>query len=61
MWPLGCTNRFSAILIDQCHKQINESVKGTGGAVVLTANPSAIRKWMTATEPIHLNWCFQML
>ena len=42
------TNRFSAMPIDQCHEQNNETVKGTGGAVGLTENPSAFRKWMTA-------------
>ncbi len=42
------TNRFSAIPIDQAHEQNNELVKGSGGAVGLTENPSAFRKWMTA-------------
>ena len=42
------TNRFSAMPIDQCHEQNNEMVKGSGGAVGLTENPSAFRKWMTA-------------
>ena len=42
------TNRFSAMPIDQCHEQNNEIVKGSGGAVGLTENPSAFRKWMTA-------------
>jgi len=40
------TNRFSAIPIDQAHEQNNEVVKGSGGAVGLTENPSALRKWM---------------
>lgn len=44
------TNRFSAMPIDQCHEQNNEIVKGTGGAVGLTENTLAFRKWMTA-EP----------
>ena len=44
------TNHFSAMPIDQCHEQNNEVVKGSGGAVGLTENPSgkSIRKWMTA-------------
>ena len=42
------TNRFSAMPIDQCHEQNNEVVKGSGGAVGLTENPSAFKKWMTA-------------
>ena len=42
------TNRFSTILIDQAHKQNNEAVKGSGGAVGLTENPSGFRKWMVS-------------
>jgi len=42
------TNRFSAMPIDQCHEQNNEIVKGSGGAIGLTENPSAFKKWMTA-------------
>ena len=41
------TNRFSSIPIDQAHEQNNALVKGSGGAVGLTENPSAFRKWMT--------------
>ena len=42
------TNRFSAIPIDQAHENNNDIVKGSGGAVGLTENPSAFRKWMLA-------------
>lgn len=42
------TNHFSAIPIDQAHEQNNKLVKGSGGAVGLTENPSAFRKWMVA-------------
>ena len=42
------TNRFSAMPIDQAHEQNNAVVKQSGGAVGLTENPSAFRKWMTA-------------
>ena len=42
------TNQFSAMPIDQAHEQNNELVKGSGGAVGLTENPSALRKWMVA-------------
>ncbi len=42
------TNRFSSIPIDQAHEQNNELVKGSGGAVGLTENPSAFKKWMIA-------------
>ena len=34
--------------IDQAHEQNNEAVKGSGGAVELTENPSAFRKWMVS-------------
>lgn len=34
--------------IDQAHEQNNALVKGSGGAVELTENPSAFRKWMLA-------------
>ena len=37
---------FSAIAIDQVHEQNNASVKEDGGAVGLTENPAAIRRWM---------------
>ncbi|KAL9954824.1 hypothetical protein ACROYT_G042404 [Oculina patagonica] len=38
--------KFSAIAIDQAHEQNNAIVKGDGGAVGLTENPSALRRWM---------------
>ena len=41
-------NGFSAMPVDQAHKQNNELVKGTGGAVGLTENSSAFRRWMLA-------------
>ena len=39
---------FSAVPIDQAHEQNNACVKGDGGAVGLTDNPSALRRWMIA-------------
>ena len=42
------TNRLSSMPIDQAHEQNYELVKGSGGAVGLTENPSAFRKWMIA-------------
>ena len=39
---------FSAIPIDQAHEQNNACVKGDGGAVGLTDDPSALRRWMVA-------------
>ena len=41
-------NKFSSMPIDQAHEQSNEHVKGSGGAVGLTENPSAFRRWMVA-------------
>lgn len=39
---------MNRIPIDQAHEQNSEVVKGSGGAVGLTENPSAFRKWMVA-------------
>lgn len=38
--------KFSAIALDQGHEQENAVVKGEGGAVGLTENPSALKRWM---------------
>ena len=43
---------FSAIAIDHAHEQNNAYVKGDGGAVGLTENPSALRRWMLAGPEI---------
>lgn len=37
---------FSKIALDQAHEQNNALIKGDGGAVGLTDNPSALRRWM---------------
>ena len=42
------TYAFAALAIDQAHEQNNASVKGDGGAVGLTENPSALRRWMVS-------------
>lgn len=39
---------FSAVAIDQAHEQNNALVKGDGGAVGLTENPAALRRWMVS-------------
>ena len=39
---------FSSIALDHAHEQINAVVKGDGGAVGLTKNPAALRRWMVA-------------
>jgi len=42
------TRVFSALPIDQAHEQNNALIKGDGGAVGLTENPSALHRWMVA-------------
>ena len=37
---------FSSIALDHTHEQVNGEVKGEGGAVALTENPAALRRWM---------------
>ena len=39
---------FSRIPLDESHEQNNAIVKGDGGAVGLTENPSALLRWMVA-------------
>ena len=46
------SNKFSAMAIDQCHEQNNAGIKGSGGAVGLTENPGALRRWMVAGPEI---------
>ena len=47
VWVLSKTsNTFPAIAIDQAHEQENKDVKTAGGAVGLTENPIAFRRWM---------------
>ena len=43
---------FSAIAIDQAHEQNNKIIKGDGGAIGLTEDPSALRRWMVAGPEI---------
>lgn len=51
-WVLSKTgNKFSAIPFDQAHGQENKVVKSAGGAVGLTENPVAFRRWMLG-EPL---------
>ena len=46
-WVLSKTkNKFSSIPFDQAHEQENKIVKDSGGAVGLTENPAAFRRWM---------------
>ncbi|CAB3996630.1 Hypothetical predicted protein [Paramuricea clavata] len=46
-WVLSKTgNRFPTIPFDKAHEQENNIVKSAGGAVGLTENPVAFRRWM---------------
>ena len=48
-WTFTKTSRpFSSMPLDQVHEQHNAIVKGSGGAVGLTKNPGAFKKWMVA-------------
>ena len=42
------SKNFLSIPIDHAHEQNNALVKGEGGAVGLTENPSALRRWMVS-------------
>ena len=44
--------KLSAIAIDQAHEQNNKIIKGDGGAIGLTEDPSALRRWMVAGPEI---------
>lgn len=39
---------FSSMAIDQAHEQENAIIKGEGGVVGVTEDPSALRRWMVA-------------
>ena len=43
---------FLSIALDHCHEQVNAVVKGEGGAVGLTENPAALRRWMVASPEL---------
>lgn len=45
-------NKFSSIAIDQAHEQTNAVVKGDGGAVGITENAAALRRWMLSGPEI---------
>ena len=49
------SRQFSAVAIDQAHEQANAVIKGDGGAIGMTEDPSALRRWMIAgPEVSHL-------
>jgi hypothetical protein len=41
-------HKFSSIAHDQIHEQLNAMVKGDGGAIGITENECALRRWMIA-------------
>lgn len=43
---------FSSIALDQAHEQCNALVKGEGGAIGLTSNLNALKRWMIAGPEI---------
>lgn len=43
---------FSSIALGHAHEQMNAQVKGEGGAVGLTENPAALRRWIIAGPEI---------
>ena len=43
---------FSKITLDQNHEQMNEVIKGDGGAVGLTENEAALKRWMVSGPEI---------
>ena len=52
-WVVSKTcNKFLSIPIDQIHEQENAKVKGKGGVIGLTENPTALRRWMI----VVLSW-----
>ena len=55
LWRLYCEQNkspFSAKALDHAHEQCNATVKGDGGAVRLTNNPAALKRWVTAGPEI---------
>ena len=46
------TRSFSGMALDQAHEQLNALVMGEGGAVGLTENAAALRRWMVAGPEI---------
>ena len=46
------THVFSTMAMDQAHEQMNDMIKGDGGVIGITDNPSALIKWITAGPEI---------
>ena len=48
--------------IDQAHEQNNAAIKGDGGAIGLTEDPGALRRWMVAgPEVSHLVCAYEAI
>ena len=46
-WVITRSNRcFSSIPIDQAHEQANKRVKGVGGVIGITENPTMLERWI---------------
>ena len=55
LWYTKSCREFSALAIDQAHEQANALIKGDGGAIGVTEDSSALRRWMVAgPEVSHL-------
>jgi len=53
---------FSALGIDQAHDQANALIKGDGGVIDVTEDPSALRRWMVADPEVsHLVSQYEVL
>ena len=54
------SNKFFAMAICQCHEQNNALVKGSWGAIGLTGNPGALRRWaVTGPEIVRITKEFE--
>ena len=45
---------FSCIVIDQAHEQNNSTIKSDGGAIGLTQEPDALRRWMVSGPEVMM-------
>ena len=43
---------LSSIVLDQNHEQLNQLIKGDGGAVGITEHPDALLRWMVAGSEV---------
>ena len=46
------SHTFSAIAVDQAHEQANDVIKGEGGTIGVTEDPSALRRCMVAAHEV---------